>query len=111
VTVWRMAWLSVCCATAMRTGAEAAYILAWSPVDAELSARVMMAQRWVNSVSVLFTATWMGLLVLSWTTIEQQLRRQPLPINMWARASMLKRPLAVLILSLGMAVGVVWARG
>ena len=49
--------------------------------------------------------------MLTWGAVERQLRRQPLPVRVWASADRLKRPAAVIVVAAVMAVGVVWARG
>jgi hypothetical protein len=52
----------------------------------------------------------MTLVTLSNTAMEQQLTRRPLPVDMWARLPTLRRPAAVILLSLVAAVGVALTR-
>jgi hypothetical protein len=110
VTIWRISWMCASMALAMRAGIEAAELLAWSPHDPVLSARVILAKRWILPASTIFTGVWMVLLVLSWKAIEAQLRQQPLPVRMWERVGFLVRPAAAVALSAVLAVGVVATR-
>lgn len=110
VTIWRMAWLLAGAAAFLRCGAEAMNLWAWSPSDPTTTARVLMAKRWIDPVALAAAAGWMVLVTLSNASMEAQLTRRPYPINMWASLPTLKRPAAVVLLSLFAAVGVAWTR-
>lgn len=110
VTVWRLAWMMAGAATFLRCGAEAANLWAWNPHDPVTTARVLMAKRWIDPAALACAAGWMLLVILSCAAMEAHLSRRPYPINMWASLPTLKRPAAVILLSLFAAVGVAWTR-
>lgn len=110
VTIWRLAWLFAGCAVFLRCGAEAMSLWAWDPADPETTARMLMVKRWIDPLALAFVGAWMMLVVLSNTAMEQQLSRLPLPVNMATRLPSLQRPLAVVLLSLVAAIGVVLTR-
>ncbi len=110
VTIWRAAWMLAGLAVFLRCGAEAMTLWAWSPADPATTARVLMAKRWVDPASLALTAGWMTLVILSNAAMQEQLRKQPFPVNMWASLPSLGRPAAVVALSLVAAVGVACTR-
>lgn len=110
VTIWRLAWLCAGGAAFLRCGAEAMNLWAWSPNDVVTTARVLMAKRWIDPAALILAGGWMVLVLLSNEAMEQQLRKRPYPINMWARLPSLRRPLAIVLLSLVAAVGVACTR-
>lgn len=110
VTIWRLAWLFAGGAMFLRCGTEAMSLWAWNPADPVTTARVLMAKRWIDPVALVSAGTWVMIVVLSNTAMEQQLIKLPLPVNMWARVPSLKRPLAVVLLSLVAAIGVALTR-
>ena len=69
-----------------------------------------MAKRWIDPASLVFAAGWMALVTLSDAGMTEQLRKQPFPIPMLASLPSLKRPLAIILLSLVAAVGVAATR-
>lgn len=110
VTVWRATWGLAGAAAALRCGAEAMSLWAWNPADAVITARVLMAKRWVDPLALMLAGGWMLLVTLSDRAMEAQLSRQPLPVDMLARLPALRRPLAVVLLSLIAAVGAACTR-
>lgn len=110
VTIWRMAWCCAAMAAFLRCGIEAMNLWAWNPADPVTTARVIMAKRWVDPVALIFAAGWMVLVMLSSTSMEQQLRKRPFPVEMWARLPELRRPAAIVVLSFVAAVGVAITR-
>ena len=110
VTIWRVAWLLAGAALFLRCGTEAMNLWAWDPADPATTARVLMAKRWIDPVALVLAAGWMALVILSKSAMEQQLTRRPLPVDMWARLPALRRPAAVILLSLVAAVGVALTR-
>jgi len=110
VSIWRLAWLFAGIAAFLRCGTEAMNLWAWSPADPVTTARVLMAKRWIDPAALSLAGVWMLLVTLASPGMEQQLRKRPYPINMWASLPALWRPAAVVLLSLIAAVGVAVTR-
>lgn len=110
VSIWRLAWLFAGGAVFLRCGTEAMNLWAWNPADPVTTARVLMAKRWIDPCALVLAAGWMLLVILSNASMEAQLTKRPYPVNMWASLPSLKRPLAVVLLSLVAAVGVAVTR-
>lgn len=110
VTIWRAAWSLAGVAAFLRCGTEAMDLWAWNPADPVTTAHVMMAKRWIDPVALLFAAGWMVLVILANEGMTEQLTKQPYPIAMWASVPSLRRPLAIVLLSLVAAVGVAVTR-
>ena len=110
VTIWRAAWGLAGLALFLRCGTEAMNLWAWNPADPTLTARVLMAKRWVDPIALVVAAGWMVLVILANAGMERQLRKQPFPLDMWANLPSLKRPAAIVLLSLVAAVGVALTR-
>ena len=72
--------------------------------------RVAELKRWLDPVSVGFGFTWMALHILAEPMLELQLRKAPLPVDMWSRWPQLRRPIAILVVSLLMATAAVGLR-
>ena len=87
----------------IRCGAEAVSLWGWNPDDPTLTARALMAKRMVDPISLLCGFTWMGMVVLGEPGIEHQLRKAPLPVDMWSRWPVLARALIVICLSFAAA--------
>ena len=60
-------------------------------------------KRWLDPLSVGCGFLWMALHMLAEPMIEHQLRKAPLPVDMWSRWPQLRRPALVLVVSLMMA--------
>ena len=110
VTIWRAAWAMAGGAVFLRCGTEATNLWAWDPADPVTTARVLMAKRWIDPVALVVAGGWMVLVILANAAMQEQLRKQPFPVNMWASLPSLVRPAAVVALSLVAAVGVAWTR-
>ena len=110
ISVWRAGWLLAGAALFLRCGIEAMNLWAWSPADPVTTARVLMAKRWIDPAALMLAAGWMLLVTLANAGMEEQLRKRPYPLNMWASLPALRRPLAVVVLSLIAAVGVAVTR-
>lgn len=67
-------------------------------------------KRWLDPISVGCGFLWMALHVLAEPMLEFQLRKAPLPVDMWSRWPQLKRPAQILAVSLCMATAAVWLR-
>lgn len=103
VTLYRLVTLLAATALFLRCGAEALSLWGWNPADPVTAARAMMAKRIIDPVSLLCGFTWMTLVLLGEPGIEFQLRKSPLPVDMWSRWPVLVRALLVIILSFAAA--------
>jgi hypothetical protein len=110
VSVWRLAWLFAGLAACVRCGTEAVNLWAWNPADAETTALVLMAKRWIDPLALLLAGGWMTLVTLASPGMEAQLRREPHPVPFWASLPELRRPAAIVLLSFAAAVGVAVTR-
>lgn len=110
VSIYRIILFLAGCAVATRGGAEAVSLWSWSSGDAETIQRVAEAKRWLDPISVGCGFAWMTLHILAEPMIEFQLRKAPLPVDMWSRWPQLRRPVLVLAVSLLMAASAVWLR-
>lgn len=110
VSIYRIIVFLAGCAIATRGGAEAVSLWSWSSGDAATIERVAEAKRWLDPLSVGCGFLWMGLHTLAEPMIEHQLRKAPLPVDMWSRWPQLRKPVLVLAVALGMATAAVWLR-
>ena len=110
VTVWRVAWFLAGAAAFLRCGTEAMNLWAWNPADVRTAARVLMAKRWIDPAALLLAAGWMVLVTLSDAGMTEQLTKRPYPVRLWASLPSLRRPLAIVLLSLVAAIGVTVTR-
>ena len=98
------------CAVASRGGAEAVSLWSWSSGNAGTIERVAEMKRWLDPLSVGCGIMWMVLHNLAEPMLEYQLRKAPLPVDMWSRWPQLRRPIAILVVSLLMATAAVGLR-
>jgi hypothetical protein len=110
VSLYRIIVFLAGCAIASRGAAEAVSLWSWSSGDAATIERVAEAKRWLDPLSVGCGFLWMGLHILSEPMLEFQLRKAPLPVDMWSRWPQLRRPALILFVSLAMATAAVWLR-
>ena len=110
VSIYRIIVFLAGCAIASRGGAEAVSLWSWSSGDPATIQRIMELKRWLDPLSVGCGFVWMGLHMLAEPMIEHQLRKAPLPVDMWSRWPQLRRPAGVLIVSLLMATAAVGLR-
>ncbi|MEO7468948.1 MAG: hypothetical protein ABIV36_18170 [Sphingobium limneticum] len=110
VTLYRAITFFAGIGITLRCGAEAMFLWGWNPADAVTSARVSMAKRWIDPIAIGFGLMWMTIVVLAEPGIEHQLRKAPLPVDMWSRWPVLVRALAVIILSFVAALAAVCLR-
>ena len=94
----------------LRCGAEAMTLWGWNPDDPTTTARVVMAKRWIDPIALGCGMIWMSLAILGEPGIEHQLRKAPLPVDMWSRWPALMRALGVVILSFTAALAAVCLR-
>ena len=110
VSVYRIMILLAGCAVATRGFAEAVSLWSWSSGDAGTVQRIAELKRWLDPFSVGCGFGWMTLHVLAEPMLEHQLRKAPLPVDMWSRWPQLRRPVMILIVSLLMAAAAVGLR-
>jgi len=110
VSIYRIIVFLAGCAVASRGGAEAVSLWSWSSGDVETIERIAEAKRWLDPISVGCGFLWMALHILAEPMLEYQLRKAPLPVDMWSRWPQLRRPVLILIVSLLMAAAAVGLR-
>lgn len=110
VSLYRAITLCFAIGITLRCGAEAMFLWGWNPDDAVTSARVSMAKRWIDPIAVAFGCMGMAIVVLGEPGVEFQLRKAPLPVDMWSRWPVLARALAVVVLSFIAALAAVCLR-
>jgi hypothetical protein len=110
VSIYRIIVFLAGCAVASRGGAEAVSLWSWSSGDAATIERVAEAKRWLDPLSVGCGFAWMALHILAEPMIEHQLRKAPIPVDMYSRWPQLRRPMLILIVSLLMAAAAVGLR-
>ena len=107
VSIYRIVIFLAGCAVASRGGAEAISLWSWSSGNVHTIERVAELKRWLDPVSVGCGFLWMALHILAEPMLEFQLRKAPLPVDMWSRWPQLRRPIAILLVSLLMATAAV----
>jgi hypothetical protein len=110
VTIYRLILLFAAAGLTLRCGAAAMELWGWNPDNPVTIARVMMAKRWIDPIAVACGMAWMGLAILGEPGVEHQLRKAPLPVDMWSRWPQLARAGAVVILSFVAALSAVCLR-
>lgn len=110
VSLWRWGGFLIGSAGTLRFGAEALVLWGWDPMTPDATAFYTTLKRFFDPVAAAMVVTFMALFKLSERGMIQQLRRRPLPIDMWASLPMLKKPAIIAGLSLAAAVGVVSLR-
>lgn len=110
VSVYRIIIFLAGCAVASRGAAEAVSLWSWSSGDAATIERVAEMKRWLDPLSVGCGFVWMTLHTLAEPMIEYQLRKAPIPVDMYSRWPQLRRPVYILIVSLLMAAAAVGLR-
>ena len=93
VSIYRIIVFLAGCAIASRGGAEAVSLWSWSSGDARTIERIAELKRWLDPLSVGCGFVWITLHMLAEPIIEHQLRKAPLPVDMWSRWPQLRRPL------------------
>jgi hypothetical protein len=110
VSIWRIAGFCFAVGIAIRSGAEGLVLWNWNAADPVGTGWWTTLKRFLDPVALLFGTAGLGLLYLSARGMVEHLRKRPFPIDMWASLPMLKRPAAILLLSLIAAIGVVSTR-
>jgi len=99
VTLYRLILTCAAAALTLRCGAEALYLWNWNSHEPATVARAVMAKRWIDPIAFGFALIWMTVSTLGEPGIEHQLRKAPLPVDMWSRWPALARALGVIIFS------------
>ncbi|WCT75047.1 hypothetical protein PQ455_07480 [Sphingomonas naphthae] len=99
ITIYRLILMFAGTGISLRCGAEAMYLWSWNPDAPAMVARTAMAKRWLDPIACAAGAIWMTLAILGEPGIEHQLRKAPLPVDMWSRWPALARALGVVMVS------------
>lgn len=110
VSLYRMILMLAGLALTLRCGVEAMLLWGWEPKNPTQVARIMMAKRWIDPISLGCGALWMSIAILGEPGIEHQLRKAPLPVDMWSRWPTLARAGGVVVLSFVAALAAVCFR-
>lgn len=110
VTLYRTITLLAAAGLTLRCGAAAMELWGWNPADPETTARVLMAKRWIDPIAVGSGLLWMAIVILGEPGIEFQLRKAPMPVEMWSRWPVLARAGAIIALSFIAALAAVCLR-
>lgn len=108
--VWR--WMGLLFATGImfRCGAEALTLWGWDSEHPAQTARFLFAKRLVDPVAIACGVSGMVLFVLSLPGILHQLRREPLPLDMWQAWPIVRRMIGVGLIFFVVAIGVTVTR-
>lgn len=110
VTIWRWAGLCFAMGIAITRGASAMALWNWDPRNPTGTGWFLTLQRFLDLPAMCFGVAGLGILYLTSRGMVPQLRRRPLPIQLWASLPMLRRPAGIALLSLIAAIGVVSTR-
>lgn len=102
--------LGVAVAGTLFTGAEALYLWSYDPNLPAITARAIMAKRWIDPIAAGFLMLSASLIVVAEPGIEYQLRRSPLPLDLWSRWPTLTRGALVMIFSFAASLAAVCLR-
>jgi hypothetical protein len=94
----------------LRYGGEAASLWGWDPSDPRATIRAAYTKRILDMPAAILFWTGLAMAVLGSRSFLMMLRRDPLPVKMWATLPQLGRPVAVVVLSFAAAIGVVLTR-
>lgn len=110
VSLYRIITMLAGAGLMLRCGTEAMLLWGWDPANPSQVARIMMAKRWIDPISLGCAFTWMSIVILGEPGIEHQLRKAPLPVDMWSRWPTLVRAGGVILLSFVAALAAVCFR-
>lgn len=110
INVWRRVGFLISVGFCLRCGAEAFNLWAWDTTDPTATSNALQAKRFLDPIGAAFGFAGVATFALSLRGMTWQLRRQPFPVNMWASLPMMKRPAAIVALTLFASIGVVWTR-
>lgn len=110
VTIWRWAGLCFALGIAITRGGSAMALWNWDPRNPTGTGWFLTLQRFLDLPAMCFGVAGLGILYLTSRGMVPQLRRRPLPIQLWASLPMLRRPAGIALLSLIAAIGMVSTR-
>lgn len=110
VRVWRLIGCLVASGIMLRSGAAALVLWGWDIEQPEKTGTFLFLQRLIDPVAISCGISALILFVLSLPGMLSQLRREPLPIDMWQAWPIVRRMLSVVTLCFIAAVGVTVTR-
>jgi len=108
--IWRVIGLMFATGITLRCGAGALVLWGWNIDDPGRTGALLFIQRVVDPVAIAMGVTGMTLFVLTLPGMLHQLRRDPLPLNLWQAWPVVRRMLAVGVICFVAAVGVTVTR-
>ena len=108
--LWRLIGLLFATGIMLRCGVEAANIWGWDPHRPGETAGYLLAKRLVDPVAVCCGVAGLSLFIVSLPGMLVQLRKEPLPLAMWQSLPIMRNMVALALLSLIAAIGVVSTR-
>ncbi|WP_298809021.1 hypothetical protein [uncultured Sphingomonas sp.] len=105
-------WIGLLFATgiALRSGAEALTLWGWDTTQPARTGTLLFIKRLVDPVAIACGVSGMALLIMSLPGMLSQLRREPLPIDIWQSWPIIRRMLGVAAVFFVAAVGVTVTR-
>lgn len=110
VTVWRATIFCFATGMAIRCCGAAIVLWGWNPAKPTDTGGLLLLQRLMDPVAVAFGLSGLALAYMAAPGMVKQLRRRPHPVDFWTALPLLKRPAAIVGLSLLAALGVVATR-
>lgn len=89
---------------------EAASLWGWNSADPRATVASAYLKRVLDPVAAALVGAGLGMSVLAGRSLIAQLRREPLPVDMWATMPQLVRPALVVLASFVAAIGVALTR-
>ncbi len=108
--VWRVTGLLFATGITLRCGAGALVLWGWDPEQAEKTGVFLFVQRLIDPIAIAFGVSGLIVFVLSLPGMLQQLRQEPLTLDIWEQWPMVRRMMAVAGLCFVAAVGVTVTR-
>jgi hypothetical protein len=108
--VWRINGLLFAIGITLRCGAGALVLWGWNPAEAEKTGDFLFIQRLVDPIAIAFGVSGLIVFVLSLPGMLQQLRQEPITLDIWEAWPIVRRMIAVGVLCFVAAVGVTVTR-
>lgn len=108
--LWRIAGLCFATGMALRCGAGSLELWGWNPADPVTTGRFLLWKRMIDPIAVVAGLTGLAIFTLSRTSVVSQLRRKPLPVDIWEEWPVVRRMIILAAMSLVAAIGVVSTR-
>lgn len=106
VTVWRTIGICISVGFCLRCGAEAYNLWAWDPRAPAATGAAQQVKRFVDVVAFSIGARGMALFFLSGRSMTIQLRKNPREVIVRPTLPMLKKPLAIVILTFATSIAI-----